>query len=1272
MKFKSILITIISLATIFAASSSTEKGFQNNDRDGELVISDILVQNLTSARAAISWSTNIPAGGYVEWAEGSSGSGYTNIVYESYNSLTLHSVVLEAGLNLGVTYVYRIYQEDETGVYTTYSDEYSFTLELDTPLVTDDLPASDYTGMNGDYLYITNEGGGGGGTDVIRVYPDGTASVWATGFNGPSGLAIHPSTEDLWVSDDMSSLYRVPLAGSMETMFAGMFSNPNALAFDIDENLLVADAGESVIRVDLISETLETLAEDFSIPQAVGVFGDDIYFTDYAGYIYRITTSHVLPVNPTTVEYYTSYPVVPYTQGGMAIDSGGNIYVSGYDSGKVYRVNTDSSIDEIVQLDCQTRGLALNNDESYLFVTCYDSQKIIEVDLTSLSAAVLADDATTGGLLYGPFGMILTPNDYPGDPDETCDDADCDDSDPCTDDYCDEYGICVNEPIPDCVTSGCEECDYSTEADCSSDPACFWDMYGDCMPVDPYAICPGYADETDCEMDIRCDWMWDGVEYLCKVDEAYCGEPDGCTDDMECNDDDPCTIDYCDGETGSCYHEPDPLCADPCEGVMCDDGDPCTMDYCDALTGGCIYEPIPDCVTGGCEECDYSTEADCSSDPACFWDMYGDCMPVDPYAICPGYADETACEMDIRCDWMWDGVEYLCKVDEAYCGEPDGCTEDLECNDGDPCTIDYCDGETGSCYHEPDPLCTDPCEGVMCDDGDPCTMDYCDALTGGCIYEPIPDCVTGGCEECDYSTEADCSSDPACFWDMYGDCMPVDPYAICPGYANETDCEMDIRCDWMWDGVEYLCKVDEAYCGEPDGCTDDMECNDGDPCTIDYCDGMLGNCVYEPVPGCEPGPGECEDPATDFDDLTLGNTYYVSDVFYTGIVEVFTAPFNLIDGSVSSAGETAVEDGGNAGGSGLEMRLSEINLDFNFGGPVNGLKIRFGEYGGNVNLIINGVLQNVDDFAMLNGMNVGGVDVHVFNGFGNDMGGIELCPADSAINMFVLGGQELWIDDICLTPCSDVNFIPGDINNDGAVDVIDIVTMVGIILGGEATPYQMMAGDMNNDGELNVMDIVELVGIILNGSLEKGMPLNRSSIRVDDHKININIGGSAAGIQLYTRGDYTIIGNSLPFGWEVASNNETVVIYNMNGLSITGNTWLEYSGNLVVESAIAGDWDGNWIEADIKMTPESYGLQSAYPNPFNPVTTIDYSLQKGGITRISIYNLQGMEVALLYNQYQEPGNYQVSWNASGHPSGIYLVRLYAPGITDTQKLLLVK
>jgi len=81
---------------------------------------------------------------------------------------------------------------------------------------------------------------------------------------------------------------------------------------------------------------------------------------------------------------------------------------------------------------------------------------------------------------------------------------------------------------------------------------------------------------------------------------------------------------------------------------------------------------------------------------------------------------------------------------------------------------------------------------------------------------------------------------------------------------------------------------------------------------------------------------------------------------------------------------------------------------------------------------------------------------------------------------------------------------------------------------------------------------------------------------------------------------------------------------------------------------------------------------AAYPNPFNPETTVAYSLAQAGHVRLCAYNVRGQRVATLVDAPMPAGEHSAQWNAMGLPSGVYLLRLEAGGRTETTKALLLK
>ncbi len=88
--------------------------------------------------------------------------------------------------------------------------------------------------------------------------------------------------------------------------------------------------------------------------------------------------------------------------------------------------------------------------------------------------------------------------------------------------------------------------------------------------------------------------------------------------------------------------------------------------------------------------------------------------------------------------------------------------------------------------------------------------------------------------------------------------------------------------------------------------------------------------------------------------------------------------------------------------------------------------------------------------------------------------------------------------------------------------------------------------------------------------------------------------------------------------------------------------------------------------------PSSYSLSQNYPNPFNPTTNFELRIANFGFVSVKIFDVLGNEITTLVNESLQPGTYNVSWNASNQPSGVYYYRLSSGSFSQTKKLLLMK
>lgn len=159
------------------------------------------------------------------------------------------------------------------------------------------------------------------------------------------------------------------------------------------------------------------------------------------------------------------------------------------------------------------------------------------------------------------------------------------------------------------------------------------------------------------------------------------------------------------------------------------------------------------------------------------------------------------------------------------------------------------------------------------------------------------------------------------------------------------------------------------------------------------------------------GPHDC----VDFEDLTPTTVYDVGDFFFDSGVTVTMGDFQWSGGTWTSGGFTRVETSNIAGSIGNDMQVNNITLEFDFGRIVEDMSIRFAQLGGNINLTINGDFRNEFNLVDLDGQLIGGTFVKVFFDGTTDQGVLVI---NGDVTSLSIGGQELWIDDVCENPPS--------------------------------------------------------------------------------------------------------------------------------------------------------------------------------------------------------------------------------------------------------------
>jgi hypothetical protein len=89
-------------------------------------------------------------------------------------------------------------------------------------------------------------------------------------------------------------------------------------------------------------------------------------------------------------------------------------------------------------------------------------------------------------------------------------------------------------------------------------------------------------------------------------------------------------------------------------------------------------------------------------------------------------------------------------------------------------------------------------------------------------------------------------------------------------------------------------------------------------------------------------------------------------------------------------------------------------------------------------------------------------------------------------------------------------------------------------------------------------------------------------------------------------------------------------------------------------------------------TPNQFSLNQNYPNPFNPTTVISYQIPVNSYVKLKVFDMLGREIAALVNERKGAGSYEVNFDASALPSGMYIYRITAGEFSETRKMMLIK
>ena len=249
---------------------------------------------------------------------------------------------------------------------------------------------------------------------------------------------------------------------------------------------------------------------------------------------------------------------------------------------------------------------------------------------------------------------------------------------------------------------------------------------------------------------------------------------------------------------------------------------------------------------------------------------------------------------------------------------------------------------------------------------------------------------------------------------------------------------------------------------------------------------------------------------------------------------------------------------------------------------------------------------------------------------------------------------------------------------DGVVNVVDVVKLVGHILGTSPLGgYLLCEADLNGDSVVNVVDVVGIVNIILGGGLSLGNDATQTTINYSDTEISLDADGYVGAIDMTIvfDGKFSLeINERFTSDYIVNGNSVHAVIVGINDELIGGDDALiNYEGKILsitAEAANSKELTDVTVKSDDQ--PFAFEIKDAYPNPFNPSTTLEMTLDKQTNVSIKVYSLTGQLVDVISEGSYTPGNHTFTWNANDLASGVYFISTEAGNTINNQKVMLIK
>jgi len=248
----------------------------------------------------------------------------------------------------------------------------------------------------------------------------------------------------------------------------------------------------------------------------------------------------------------------------------------------------------------------------------------------------------------------------------------------------------------------------------------------------------------------------------------------------------------------------------------------------------------------------------------------------------------------------------------------------------------------------------------------------------------------------------------------------------------------------------------------------------------------------------------------------------------------------------------------------------------------------------------------------------------------------------------------------------------GDVTDDGVINVMDIISLVNHILG-SAPLDDTCAADYNADGIVNVMDIIGIVNAIL--GTQRANDASQVDLSINDNQLEMNADGFVSAVEFtltHDEGFEIVLTEELNsmIGFGACSVNETsttcVVVGPESNILFNSNASYE------IEEFIAANGSGYIDVVYDSAIPGGYSVSDAYPNPFNPSTSLTIDLEKESFVSVKAYNVLGQLTAEVFDGNLNGYDNKIVWNASNVPSGVYFMQIQVGNDVSTKKVMLLK